>query len=80
MGEAGLKPEEHVLFTQPGMRYCQAQALVHSLLKDETFLALEAEKRAMVCERILEEVRVWRTAVIPTAPCRSRGRTRRELS
>lgn len=57
MGEAGLKPEEHVLFTQPGMRYCQAQALVHSLLKDETFLALEAEKRAMVCERILEEVR-----------------------
>ena len=26
-----------ILFTQPGMRYCQAQALVHALMKEETF-------------------------------------------
>ena len=29
-GEIGLASEERVLFTQPGMRYCQAQALVYS--------------------------------------------------
>ena len=31
--------------TQPGMRYCQAQALVHSLMKDETFSALSELRR-----------------------------------
>lgn len=56
-GEPGLKPEEHILFTQPGMRYCQAQALVHSLMKDETFLALELGQRTAITERLLEEVR-----------------------
>lgn len=30
----GVAPVEHILFTQPGMRYCQAQVLVHSLMKD----------------------------------------------
>ena len=54
---AGQKREEHILFTQPGMRYCQAQALVHSLMKDETFGALSGETKEYVTERILEEVR-----------------------
>lgn len=53
----GLKPVGHVLFTQPGMRYCQAQALVHSLMKDETFLALSEREKFLISERILEEVR-----------------------
>lgn len=57
VGEPGLKSEEHILFTQPGMRYCQAQALVHSLMKDEVFLALEPGQRTVVTERLLEEVR-----------------------
>lgn len=57
VGEPGLKPEEHILFTQPGMRYCQAQALVHSLMKDETFIALEMDKKMAISERLLEEVR-----------------------
>lgn len=39
-GETGLGTQERVLFTQPGMRYCQSQALVHSLMKDETFTLL----------------------------------------
>lgn len=55
--EPGLPSQEHMLFLQPGMRYCQAQALVHSLLKDDYFKALEEEKRTMITERILEEVR-----------------------
>lgn len=56
-GLPGLSPEEHILFVQPGMRYCQAQALVHSLMKDETFMATDAWQREAVSERILEEVR-----------------------
>lgn len=54
---AGTHPVEHILFTQPGMRYCQAQALVYSLLKDETFFLLSEYEKKMVTERILEEVR-----------------------
>lgn len=49
--------ETRVLFTQPGMRYCQAQALVHSLMKDNTFKALDLETKNYVSNRILEEVR-----------------------
>ncbi len=55
--EAGIEPEERILFLQPGMRYCQAQALVHSLMKDPTFMEWDITKRTMVAERILEEVR-----------------------
>ncbi|MDO4556301.1 MAG: AAA family ATPase, partial [Lachnospiraceae bacterium] len=51
------EPLEGILFTQPGMRYCQAQALVHSLKKDSVFAELSETEKNMVCERILEEVR-----------------------
>ena len=52
-----VKAIEHILFTQPGMRYCQAQALVYSLLKDEIFSALSEYEKKLVTDRILEEVR-----------------------
>lgn len=55
--EPGTDPVEHILFTQPGMRYCQAQALVHVLLKDKTFAMLGEQEKKMVTGRILEEVR-----------------------
>ena len=48
---------ENIIFTQPGMRYCQAQALVYSLAKDELFAVLSEQEKNMVSERILEEVR-----------------------
>lgn len=51
------EPLENIIFTQPGMRYCQAQALVHSLAKDELFASLSEQEKTMVFERILEEVR-----------------------
>lgn len=51
------EPLEGILFAQPGMRYCQAQALVHSLKKDPVFAELNEAEKNMVCERILEEVR-----------------------
>ena len=50
-------PEEYVLFTQPGMRYCQAQALVHVLLKDKTFASFSERDKNLTCEKILEDVR-----------------------
>ena len=51
------EPLENIIFTQPGMRYCQAQALVYSLAKDELFASLSEKEKTMVSERILEEVR-----------------------
>lgn len=51
------EPLENIIFTQPGMRYCQAQALVHSLAKDELFASLSEHEKTLVSERILEEVR-----------------------
>lgn len=50
-------PIEHTLITQPGMRYCQAQALVQSLLEDPLFASVPEQERLFVQERILEEVR-----------------------
>ncbi len=51
------EPEEYVLFTQPGMRYSQAQALVHVLMKDELFRSFDEKDRELACEKILEDVR-----------------------
>ena len=48
---------EHILFTQPWMRYCRAQALVHALMKGETFAADSEREKTQVTERIPEEVR-----------------------
>ena len=51
------EPLENIIFTQPGMRYCQAQALVYSLAKDELYAVLSEQEKNMVSERILKEVR-----------------------
>ena len=53
---AATAPVEHVLFTQPGMRYSQAQALVHSLMKDAVFSSMPEFEKKRISERILEEV------------------------
>ena len=51
------EPVEQILFTQPGMRYCQAQALVHSLLKDPSFADLSEREVKLVTERLLDDVK-----------------------
>ncbi|MCQ2248292.1 MAG: AAA family ATPase [Treponema sp.] len=51
------KKEERLIFTQPGMRFCQAQVLVYSLLQDEIFGNLDGELRDIITEKILEDVR-----------------------
>ena len=48
---------KNVLFLQPGMRYCQAQALVHALLNDKYFMQLSEREKEYIQNRILEEVR-----------------------
>ena len=50
-------PSEYAIFTQPGMRYSQAQALVHVLMKDPPFSSFSLRERDLACERILEDVR-----------------------
>ncbi len=56
-GEPGLERAEYSLFSQPGMRYCQAQALVHLLMKDVVFARITDREKALVTGRVLEEVR-----------------------
>ena len=51
------EPTEHVLFTQPGMRFCQAQALVHVLMKDPLFQSFDEWEKKLASEKILEDVR-----------------------
>lgn len=55
--DSSEEPAEYVLFTQPGMRYCQAQALVHSLMKDDMFKGLSEREINMVTERLLDDVK-----------------------
>lgn len=55
--DLGISPIEYVIFTQPGMRYCQAQVLVYSLLQDQVFGLLEGNDQEAVCNKILEDVR-----------------------
>lgn len=50
-------PVEYVLFTQPGMRYCQAQALIHALTKDPSFRTFSEREIKIVTERLLNDVK-----------------------
>jgi len=46
-----------VLFSQPGMRYCQAEALVRAMMKDSSFAAESPAEQEYVTGRILDDVR-----------------------
>ena len=45
------------VIAQPGLRYAQADALIQSLLLDETFSDLSLQERKFVTERILSEIK-----------------------
>lgn len=51
------KKETRTVFSQPGMRYSQAEALIKSLMQDEKFRNLSLVERKQVTERILDEVK-----------------------
>ena len=44
-------------FSQPGMRYSQAEALIKSLMQDDMFRGLSFEERKRVTERIIDEIK-----------------------
>ena len=50
------KKEKRTAFTQPGMRYAQAEALIKSLLRDDIFRMLSLEERNFVTSRILSDI------------------------
>lgn len=45
------------VIAQPGLRYAQANALIQSLMLDETFSDLSLEERLFVTDRILNEIK-----------------------
>lgn len=53
----GKKKGYKTIFTQPGMRYCQAKQLVYSLLEDEEFKELSLIDRNVIIERILSDIK-----------------------
>lgn len=50
-------PIERTIFTQPGMRFCQAQALIYSLTQNKEFNSFREREKNVVIERILDDVR-----------------------
>ena len=55
MPDVGTKSSRTAI-AQPGLRYAQAEALIRSLLLDETFSSLSLPERNAVQERILSEI------------------------
>ncbi len=51
------RKSSRTVIAQPGLRYAQADALIRSLLLDETFSALSLPERTAVQERILSEIK-----------------------
>lgn len=49
--------KSNTVFSQPGLRYSQAESLVKTLLMDETFKEVSAPERKRITERILDEVK-----------------------
>lgn len=49
--------DKNILFTQPGMRFCQAQALVFSLKKDKMFSSINEQEKDYVCNKIIDGVK-----------------------
>lgn len=57
LGAKEGEDDTKIIFTQPGMRYCQAEALVFSLKKDKIFSSLSEKEKDYVCNKILDEVK-----------------------
>ena len=74
----GAPPLKESVLAQPGMRYCQARALVQALLGDPRFSQAPEAERARVKNRILEEVRgrMLEEIVLLDTMCATRGERR----
>ena len=67
MPDVGTKSSRTAI-AQPGLRYAQAEALIRSLLLDETFSSLSLTERNAVQEHILSEIkgRMLEDIVLPS--------------
>lgn len=74
-----LKFSDNNIFTQPGMRFCQAKALVHSILKDEKFAQLSELVKTFITERLLTTVMGHMLEDIVLLDTRRRYRNRKEI-
>lgn len=55
--QSGGEPIERVIFIQPGMRYCQLQELIFSLMDGERFLSVSEVDKQRLAAQALEKVR-----------------------
>ena len=51
------KQAEHIVFSQPGMRYAIAKALVYSLMQDAYFASIPETNKAYITGKILDDVK-----------------------
>lgn len=51
------KQVEHIVFSQPGMRYAIAKALVYSLMQDAYFASISEADKAYITGKILDDVK-----------------------
>ena len=51
------KQTEHIVFSQPGMRYAIAKALVYSLMQDASFASIPEADKAYITRKILDDVK-----------------------
>ena len=51
------RKEARTAFSQPGIRYSQAESLIKSLMQDDKFRDLSLVERKRVTERILAEIK-----------------------
>ena len=51
------KQTEHIVFSQPGMRYAIAKALVYSLMQDAYFASIPEADKAYITGKILDDVK-----------------------
>lgn len=51
------KKESRTVFSQPGMRYAQAEALIKSLMEDDKFRDMSLAERNRVTERIINAIK-----------------------
>lgn len=51
------RKETRTAFSQPGMRYSQAEALIKSLMQDEKFRDMSLKERSRITERIINEIK-----------------------
>ena len=51
------KQEKRIVFTQPGLRYSQAESFIESINLDEVFNDLSMDEKKRIVERILSEIK-----------------------